>query len=131
GRIDEPAAVVAHPVADDAHARRLAIDLDHGHVGAARIRDVRRLEEMRGLEPGRDTLAADAIAAADASWPSSTRCSGRARSAKNLPCCWISSSATPSACAARRTVLACSSRAASATALPPTTAARLANVPIP
>src|SRR5258706_4097568 len=51
-RIDEPSAVVTHPVADNTHARRFAIDLDQRDVRAARIRDVRRLEEMRGLEPG-------------------------------------------------------------------------------
>src|SRR5437867_2981164 len=53
GRVDEAAAVVADPVAVDAHLERVGIDLGEGDVGAARVRDVGWLEVVRDLEPGR------------------------------------------------------------------------------
>ena len=47
---------MAHPVAAQAHVHRLRIDLRERDVGAARMDDVGRLEEMRGLEPRRHAV---------------------------------------------------------------------------
>ena len=54
--VDEPAAVVAHPVAEQTDLHRLGIDLGERDVGAARIGNVGRLEEMRRLEPRRHAV---------------------------------------------------------------------------
>ena len=47
---------MAHPVAEQTDLHRLGIDLGERDVGAARIGNVGRLEEMRRLEPRRHAV---------------------------------------------------------------------------
>ena len=53
-RVDAHAAVVHRDEIADAHASGLAVQLDHRHVSAEGIDELRRTEELGRLEPGVD-----------------------------------------------------------------------------
>src|SRR2546429_3955284 len=53
-RVDAHAAVVHRDEIADAHASGLAVQLDHRHVSAEGIDELRRTEELARLEPGVD-----------------------------------------------------------------------------